>query len=137
MLEEIINIKSSSKDLRSFGITFSIISLIIASFLYFSNALELFKIFTYIGLVFIVLGYIIPIALKPLYFVWMIIAIILGWVMTRVILSIVFYLVITPIGIITRILGEDFLSLKNSETKSYWNNRDSIIENNQDYEKQF
>tara|TARA_B100002052_G_C15417914_1_gene391439 strand:- start:13 stop:426 length:414 start_codon:yes stop_codon:yes gene_type:complete len=137
MLEEIINIKSSSKDLRSFGITFSIISLIIASFLYFSNALELFKIFTYIGLVFIVLGYIIPIALKPLYFVWMIIAIVLGWVMTRVILSIVFYLVITPIGIITRILGEDFLSLKNSETKSYWNNRDSIIENNQDYEKQF
>ena len=137
MLEEIINIKSSSKDLRSFGITFSIISLIIASFLYFSNALELFKIFAYIGLVFIVLGYIIPIALKPLYFVWMIIAIILGWVMTRVILSIVFYLVITPIGIITRILGEDFLSLKNSETKSYWNNRDSIIENNQDYEKQF
>ena len=42
----------------------------------------------------------------------MIFAAILGWIMTRVILSLVFYLIMTPIGLITRLLGEDFLKLK-------------------------
>ena len=64
-------------------------------------------------------------------------AAILGWVMTRVILSLVFYLIITPIGLLTILVGEDFLALKKSNSESYWNQRDSKIELNQDYEKQF
>ena len=64
-------------------------------------------------------------------------AILLGWVMTRVILSIVFYFIMTPIGLLTRLLGEDFLALKKSNSGSYWNNRDQSVELNQDYEKQF
>ena len=64
-------------------------------------------------------------------------AVILGWVMTRVILSLVFYLIMTPIGLLTRLLGEDFLLLKKSNSESYWNNRDRIYETSQDYEKQF
>ena len=43
----------------------------------------------------------------------------------------------TPIGLITKLLGEDFLDLKETNVKSYWNNRDSHLEQNQDYEKQF
>ena len=78
-----------------------------------------------------------PIILKPVYFLWMIFAFILGWVMTRVILSIVFYIIITPIGLITRLLGEDFLNIKKIKNDSYWNNRDSSEELNQNYEKQF
>ena len=80
---------------------------------------------------------IIPIILKPIYILWMVFAVILGWVMTRVILSFLFYIVITPIGIISRILGKEFLDLKESKHDSYWNHRYSEIELNQDYEKQF
>ena len=68
---------------------------------------------------------------------WMTFAVIFGWVMSRVILSIVFYLILTPIGLITRLFGEDFLDLNKSNTESYWNNRNSDFELNQDYEKQF
>ncbi len=96
-----------------------------------------YQLFVIIASTFIGLGFILPILLKPIYFLWMIFAAILGWVMTRVILSLVFYLVITPIGLITRILGEDFLALKKSQSDSYWNHRDSSIELSQDYEKQF
>ena len=64
-------------------------------------------------------------------------AAILGWVMTRVILSLVFYLIITPIGLLTRLLGEDFLALKKIDSNSYWSYRDSSEELNQNYEKQF
>ena len=84
------------------------------------------------------LGLIFPIVLKPIYLVWMIFSVILGWFMTRLILSLLFYFVITPIGISLRLLDKDFLDLKKKETRgSYWNMRDSKIEKSQNYEKQF
>ena len=136
MIEEIKNISNSNRDIRSFGITMGIILFIISGLLMYYNK-EIYQVIGIIALTFIGLGLIIPLVLKPFYFVWMTFAAILGWVMTRVILSLVFYLVITPIGLITRILGEDFLALKKSQSDSYWNYRDSSKELNQNYEKQF
>ena len=136
MFEEIKNIKTKNKDIRSFGITIGIILLIVASLLFYYDKAS-YQAIAIIAGAFISLGIIIPILLKPAYLVWMTFAVILGWVMTRVILSIVFYLIMTPIGLITRLLGEDFLALKRLNSDSYWNNRDSNSEMNQDYEKQF
>ena len=136
MFEEIKNIKTSNKDIRSFGITIGIILFIISAILFYYYKSS-YQIIAYLGGGLIVLGIIIPILLKPIYILWMTFAIMLGWVMTRVILSIVFYIIITPIGLITRLLGEDFLNLKNINADSYWNYRDSSEELNQNYEKQF
>ena len=136
MIEIIKNIPNSNKDIRSFGITMGVILFIISGLLMYYDK-DSYQLFVIIASTFIGLGFILPILLKPIYFLWMIFAAILGWVMTRVILSLVFYLVITPIGLITRILGEDFLALKKSQSDSYWNYRDSSKELNQDYEKQF
>ena len=137
MLEEIKLIKTENKDLRSFGITFGIIFLIIAGFLlYIEN--ESFRLFIVISSAFIIFGFLIPIILKPIYIVWMSFAIILGWFMTRFILSLLFYLIVTPIGLITRVLGKDFLELKKEASNgSYWNQRESNLEKNQNYDKQF
>ena len=136
MFEEIKNIKTSNKDIRSFGITIGIILVIISTTLFYYDKSS-YQIIAYIGGGFIALGAIIPILLKPIYILWMTFAIMLGWIMTRVILSIVFYFIMTPIGLLTRLLGEDFLALKKSNSGSYWNNRDQSVELNQDYEKQF
>jgi hypothetical protein len=136
MFEEIKNIPNSNKDIRSFGIVIGIILFIVSGFLMYFNK-EFYQSIAIIASTFIVLGLIFPLVLKPVYFVWMIFAVILGWVMTRVVLSLVFYLIITPIGLITRLLGEDFLALKKNSSDSYWNQRDSIQELKQDYEKQF
>ena len=48
-----------------------------------------------------------------------------------------YYFIITPIGIIARIIGKDFIGIKKSNQNSYWNHRNSDYELNQDYEKQF
>ena len=136
MFEEIKNIKTTNKDIRSFGITIGIILFIISSLLFYYDKSS-YQMIAYVGGGFIGLGIIIPILLKPIYILWMTFAVILGWVMTRVILSIVFYFIMTPIGLLTRLLGEDFLALKKSNSGSYWNNRDQSVELNQDYEKQF
>ena len=136
MFEEIKNIKTSDREIRSFGITIGIILFIISGLLFYYGK-SYYEIIAYTGGGFIGVGIIIPILLKPIYLTWMIFAVILGWVMTRVILSSVFYLIMTPIGLITRLLGEDFLSLKNTNSSTYWNSRDSSNELSQDYEKQF
>ena len=136
MIEDIKNIPNSSKDIRSFGITIGIVMFIISGLLMYYNKEE-YQLIAIIASTFIGLGFVAPIILKPFYFVWMTFAAILGWAMTRVILSLVFYLIITPIGLLTRLLGEDFLALKKSNPESYWNNRDHNYEISQDYEKQF
>ena len=136
MFEEIKNIKTSNKDIRSFGITIGIILFIISAILFYYDKSS-YEVIAYIGGGFIGLGIIIPALLKPIYILWMTFAVVLGWVMTRVILSLVFYFIITPISLVTRLFGEDFLSLKRTDSNSYWNKRDSAIEINQNYEKQF
>ena len=94
MFEEIKNIRTSVKDFRSFGITIGIILLIVSAILLYYNK-ESYQSLAIIASTFIGLGIILPVLLKPAYLVWMTFAVILGWVMTRVILSIVFYLIIT------------------------------------------
>ena len=137
MFEEIKSIKTSKKDLRSFGVTIGIIFIIIAGYLFNSDNTS-FQTFIYLGSLFIGLGLIIPNFLKPLYLLWMTFAIVLGWFMTRIILSVLFYLILTPIGLTLTILGKELLNLKKKDSqKSYWENRDSTLEQNQDYRKQF
>ena len=63
MLEEIKLIKTENKDLRSFGITFGIIFLIIAGFLFYIEN-ESFQLFIVISSAFIIFGFLIPIILK-------------------------------------------------------------------------
>ncbi len=136
MFEELNSIKSSRNDLKNFGVIIGFILLMIGVFLFVKEK-DLFIYLFSIGLILIILGGIVPVILKPIYKIWMIFAVIIGWIMTRVILSVLFFSIITSIGIFTRLIGKDFLSLKSRNQKSYWNSRDREYELNQDYEKQF
>ena len=137
MLEEIKNIKSEKSDLLKFGIILGIILLIIAGFLFWKEK-EPFQIFLTIGIALFLTAITIPVILKPVYWIWMIFATILGWIMTRVILSLLFYIIFTPIGLIPRFFGKQFLELKWDKSKeSYWNFRTNEHLKKENYEKQF
>ena len=137
MLEEIKNIKSEKSDLRKFGITIGVILLIIAGFLFWKEK-ESSQILLTFGVTLCILGIVIPFILKPIYWVWMIFATILGWIMTRVILSLLFYIIVTPIGLIPRVFGKQFLELQWDKSKeSYWNFRINEHLQKKNYEKQF
>jgi hypothetical protein len=121
MIEEIKNIKSEKSDLRKFGITIGTIFLIVAGFFFWKEK-ESFQLFLTIGITLFAVGIVIPVILKPVYWVWMVFATVLGWFMTRVILSLLFYVILTPIGLIARSFGNQFLDLKqNHSQQSYWN----------------
>ena len=137
MLEEIKNIKSEKSDLRKFGITIGVILLIIAGFLFWKEK-ESFQTLLTFGITSCILGIAVPFILKPIYWVWMIFATILGWIMTRVILSLLFYIIVTPIGLIPRFFGKQFLELRWDKSKeSYWNFRTNEHLKKENYEKQF
>ena len=137
MFEEIKNIKSEKSDLRNFGIIVGIILLIISGFLFWKEK-ESFQIFLAIGITLFLTAIVIPVVLKPVYWMWMIFAIILGWIMTRVILSLLFYVIFTPIGLTLRFFGKQFLELRWDKSKdSYWNFKTNEHLQKEKYEKQF
>lgn len=70
---------------------------------------------------FLVSGLFFPVVLKPIEKIWMKIAELIAAVMTRVILTLTYILVITPIGLILKIIGKDIIQKKiESESSTYW-----------------
>lgn len=137
IITEIKNIKGSKKDLRKFGVTVGIVLLIISGFLLWKQKENYFY-FVVIGAALLLSGLIFPVILKPLNKIWMTLAILMGWVTTRVILTILFYLVLTPLAFAAKIFGKSFLDLKIDKSKtSYWEYREKPKVEPSDYEKQF
>lgn len=67
------------------------------------------------------LGLVYPRALRPVEYVWMKLAMVLNYVMTRVILTLAFFLAITPTGLLVRLFKKDLLSLTiDPQQQSYW-----------------
>tara|TARA_Y100000816_G_scaffold156116_1_gene111379 strand:- start:7929 stop:8312 length:384 start_codon:yes stop_codon:yes gene_type:complete len=115
------NIKSGSN--RSFGIVFFVFFLIVATYpLYFGNSLRVWSIV--ISLIFLILGLLNSRILTPLNLVWFKFGMLLGRVISPVVMGLVFFLVVTPTGIIMRLFKKDLLNLKKKTSSSYWIIRD-------------
>lgn len=137
LIEEIKNIKSEKKDLRQFGITIGIVLGLLGG-LFLWRERDYYLYFFIVSVVFILLGIALPVLLKPLQKAWMTLAVVLGWFMTRVILSILFYVVVTAIGMLAKMFGKHFLDLEmDSSKRSYWNSREQREINKNEYERQF
>ena len=109
--EEFKHIKETEKDLRKFGLTVGgVLAIIAAVLFYFAKPSVVY--FAIIGGILILLGLAFPQVLKPLNKIWMGMAIVLGFVMSRVILTILYYLVLTPIAFLPLI--KTFFSLEAS-----------------------
>jgi len=68
---------------------------------------------------------------------WMFLAEILSWVTTRIILGLVFFLVVTPIGVVKRLMGWDPLGRRGARGASYWQPYSERQRNTRHYEKMF
>ena len=111
------NVKLGSN--KSFGIVFFIVFLIIAIYPILSDGnLRLWSLV--ISLVFLILGLINSRFLTPLNKLWFKFGIFLGKIISPVIMGIIFFLVVTPIGILMRLFKKDVLNLSFNDNKSYW-----------------
>jgi len=104
---------------RSFGIVFFVVFLLIAVFpLANSEDLRIWSLI--ISLIFLILGLLKSKILTPLNKIWFKFGILLGKIVSPLIMGAIFFLVVTPIGIILRLMGKDVLNLKYNKNKSYW-----------------
>jgi hypothetical protein len=137
ILHEIKNIKSDSKELRKFGITIGVVLIAIA-FLFTKVASTGFSCLVVTAAALILFGFIFPQTLFYLHKFWMIFSILLSFISTKVIITLLFYFIVTPIGIIMRLSGKDFLDTKIDKNKSsYWIKRETKVYLSEDTEKQF
>jgi len=137
MYDDLKNIRTDSKAIRDFGMLIGFILLIIAGILFYKER-EFYLLIITFGIAFIGLGLGMPIIVKPFYLVWMNFAVLLGWFMTRLILGLLFYIIVSPIGLFARLFGKEFLELKTSSiNNSYWNYKNNQRINHQSLEKQF
>ncbi|HMP81281.1 MAG TPA: SxtJ family membrane protein [Verrucomicrobiota bacterium] len=94
--------------------------------------------FAWPGGVLMFAGAVFPHGLKWVYVAWMSVAFILGFVMAHVILVMFFYCVVTPVGLVARVFGKDFLRLKrDNQAGSYWIRREKSLKTQADYERQY
>ena len=137
LIEEVKAIKSTKKELKDFGIVVGTVFAIMGGLLLWRGK-EHYLYFLSSGGVLVFFGFFAPAVLKPLQKVWMGFAVIMGWFMTRVILSIFFFGILTPIRIVSGLFGKKFLDLKIEKSKkSYWHYRETAPVDKTHYENQF
>jgi len=126
-----------TKDARKFGKTFSAVFFVISMIALWKGSGS-WGWFLAAAAGFLVVGVAAPRLLGPLYWAWMKFAFALGWFNTRLFLGIVFYLIITPVGLVMRILRKDALRLKfDRAASSYWIPRESKPIDPKRYERLF
>ena len=104
---------------RSFGIVFFVVFLLIAIYPLLNHGdIRLWSLL--LSLIFLILGLVNSKILTPLNKLWFRFGIFLGKIISPLIMGLIFFLVVTPIGLIMRLLKKDILALKYSEKKSYW-----------------
>ena len=135
--DDIKELKTDAKTLRKFGLVVGGVFALLGVIFFLRHKAH-WPYFVWPGVALMVLGAMLPRVLKWVYLAWMAVAVVLGFVVSNVLLTLFFFLVMLPIGLLARLAGKDFLSLKlDRAAKSYWIKRTDAPKTAADYEKQF
>ena len=110
---------------KSFGIVFFIVFLILAIYPLKNNG-NIIIYLLIISFVFLALGLTNSRLLTPLNKIWFKFGIFLGKIVSPLVMGIIFFLLVTPIGILMRLFKKDLLNLKYNSKKSYWIEKNEI-----------
>jgi hypothetical protein len=137
LLQEIKNIRTDKNQLKNFGVALFVFLSIFAA-ISFWKAGGAYRYLAPMAILVLAAALTFPNLLKVIYLPWMAVATVIGWVMTRIILSLFFYLIITPFSLILKLSGKDLLDEKiEPEKKSYWVLREKKTITKEELERQF
>ncbi|MCC6696148.1 MAG: hypothetical protein IT365_11015 [Candidatus Hydrogenedentes bacterium] len=128
---------SSRKEQRKFGLTMAVAFAILGGLRFWVKGVPPLWLFG-IAAAFLVAGLVVPFALRPVFIAWLKFAEALNWVMTRVLLTLVFYGLITPARFLNQWFGKDPLQRAwQQDRESYWEEPDDQPEDLEAYRNQF
>ena len=133
--QELKTLKTGKSELRKFGLLVGSV-FVGLGLLFWWRGKGYFPVFFVAGAPLLTLGLLFPRSLKTTYLVWMGLAFCLGLVVSTILLTLFFYLVFTPMGLLARLAGKDFLSKKmNPSEATYWMKRKPLTK--ESLEQQF
>ncbi|HXU83361.1 MAG TPA: SxtJ family membrane protein [Polyangia bacterium] len=126
-------------ELRKFGLTVGGVFLAIAVYLALRHRIRVpFYVVVSLGSLLTLGGALAPSLLSPVQRVWMGLAHVLGWINARVLLSVVFFLIMTPMSLVMRLFGRDPLKRRFEKGRaSYWEDRPREALDPESYRRQF
>ncbi len=132
-------LEKDNRSLRKFAAVISSALLIIGALVFFCGSVpERSYWLAGIAIILLLMGLPFPQLIRPLHTFWMGLALFIGYFMSRLLLSLLFFIVISPISIIMRVLRKDILKQKIDKSKnSYWIKKDIKERTVKDYERQF
>ena len=133
MDREITNLPSNT----NFGFSFSALVVILAGILFLLGASHVAALLLLIATILCVVTALAPTKLSLLNTIWMRFGLFLGKLFTPIMTGAIFFVLISPIAIVTRLFGRDELAIKRSHTKSYWKPPISVTDESNPFRNQF
>lgn len=134
---EIHEMISDKKTVRKFGIIFSVILLVIGGWLWYKNN-TLWVWFGGLGALMMFLAIALTAFLTPLYKAMTIFSIVVGYFVSRIILTLMFTIFFTPIGLFMRLIRKDLLDMKfDKNVRTYWIKKENTAFSKEKYERLF
>jgi len=109
---------------KKFGTFFCIVFLVLGAYFYWIKYFTLSYVFASLGLITLILTIIKSSLLLPFNKLWMGLGFLLGMIISPIVLGAIFFLIFTPIALITKLIGRDELKLRNKTKETYWVKRD-------------
>lgn len=135
--QELARLKTGTRELRQFGWLVGGIFTALGLWFWWRGK-TYYPCFLAPGIPLVLLGTIWPSALRRVYIAWMGLALVLGLAVSTTILTLLFYLAVTPIGLAAKLFGKDFLNRKlQPQAKSYWMPRAAEPMTRKRYDQQF
>ena len=135
--QQINDLKTDTVNLRKFGLLVGGVAVLIGLVLLLRHKTN-YPFFFWPGAALIAFGAVWPRVLKYPYIAWMTMAFALGFVMSQVILTLIFFLLVTPISLLARLVGKDFLNRKlDRQATTHWIPREAKAKTPASYEQQF
>jgi hypothetical protein len=111
--------------------------LLLAAWNFYRQRMTVVTVLGGIALALVISGLLIPPAARAFHVAWMKLAFALGYVNSRVLLFLLFYLVITPYGLIAKLFGHDPLNRRAKGRESYWIPREHSRQTRERFERSF
>ena len=112
----------SIKQNRKFGYVVGLALLVLAAFRIFIRHQNMWWILAAIAVILLLLALVKPLWLNPLRLVWDKIGHVLGIINTYILLTLFYFVILTPLSLIMRLFGKDILKLKRNKNDTYWEN---------------
>lgn len=111
-----IDLRPGSKKLRQFAAIWLVVFGLLA---YFRHS-HAFAFVAAIGLI----GLALPVVMRPVYVAATVVTFPIGWVVSRVLLAVIYFVVITPVALLFKLIGRDELRLKGGGGETYWRRKE-------------